>query len=40
MTNSTALGTHDYTPDPRNETILINVNGVLKPRAAGDGQRV
>ncbi|MBC7505432.1 MAG: aminotransferase class IV [Sandarakinorhabdus sp.] len=30
---NTALGTHDYTPDPRNETILINVNGVLKPRA-------
>lgn len=30
---TTALGTHDYTSDPRNETILINVNGVLKPRA-------
>lgn len=30
---ATALGTHDYAPDPRNETILINVNGALKPRA-------
>jgi branched-chain amino acid aminotransferase len=28
-----ALGTHDFTPDPRNDTILINVNGVLTPRA-------
>jgi branched-chain amino acid aminotransferase len=31
MTRS--LGTHGHTPDPRNDTILINVNGVLKPRA-------
>ena len=28
-----AKGTHDTAPDPRNETILINVNGALKPRA-------
>ncbi len=28
-----AKGTHDFTPDPRNETILINVNGTLVPRA-------
>jgi branched-chain amino acid aminotransferase len=28
-----ALGTHDFTPDPRNERILINVNGALVPRA-------
>lgn len=28
-----AQGTHDFAPDPRNETILINVNGRLVPRA-------
>ena len=28
-----AKGTHDTAPDPRNETILISVNGTLKPRA-------
>jgi branched-chain amino acid aminotransferase len=28
-----ALGTHDFTPDPRNDAILINVNGALTPRA-------
>ena len=28
-----ALGTHDFTPDPRNDAILINVNGTLFPRA-------
>jgi branched-chain amino acid aminotransferase len=28
-----ALGTHDFTPDPRNDAILINVNGQLMPRA-------
>ena len=28
-----ALGTHDFTPDPRNDAILINANGVLTPRA-------
>jgi len=28
-----AKGTHDFTVDPRNETILINVNGVMTPRA-------
>ena len=28
-----AKGTQDFTPDPRNERILINVNGILVPRA-------
>jgi branched-chain amino acid aminotransferase len=28
-----AQGTHDYTADSRNETVLINVNGALVPRA-------
>jgi branched-chain amino acid aminotransferase len=28
-----AKGTQDFTADPRNEHILINVNGVLTPRA-------
>lgn len=28
-----AQGTHDFAADPRNETILINVNGALVPRA-------
>lgn len=28
-----ALGTHDFTPDPRNDAILINVNGTLTLRA-------
>ena len=28
-----AKGTHDFAHDPRNETILINVNGTLVPRA-------
>ncbi len=28
-----AKGTHDFTADPRNEMILINVNGALVPRA-------
>lgn len=28
-----AKGTQDFTPDPRNEQILINVNGTLVPRA-------
>ena len=28
-----AKGTHDFTVDTRNETILINVNGVMTPRA-------
>lgn len=27
-----AQGTHDFAADPRNETILINVNGALVPR--------
>jgi len=26
-------GTHDFTADPRNERILINVNGAMTPRA-------
>ena len=26
-------GTHDFTPDPRNDAILINVNEALLPRA-------
>ncbi|GGE15730.1 aminotransferase class IV [Polymorphobacter glacialis] len=33
MTQDAALGTHSHAADPRNETILISVNGVLKPRA-------
>ncbi len=28
-----AFGTHDFAPDPRNDAILINVNGTLLPRA-------
>lgn len=28
-----AQGTHDFKADPRNETVLINVNGALVPRA-------
>lgn len=28
-----AKGTHDFTVDPRNANILINVNGVMTPRA-------
>jgi branched-chain amino acid aminotransferase len=28
-----ARGTHDYVQDPRNETILISINGDLVPRA-------
>lgn len=28
-----ARGTHDFTADPRNANILINVNGVMTPRA-------
>ncbi len=27
-----AQGTHDFAPDPRNDAILINVNGFLTPR--------
>ena len=29
---STAHGAHDYVDDPRNDTILISVNGALVPR--------
>ncbi|OYU14511.1 MAG: aminotransferase class IV [Alphaproteobacteria bacterium PA4] len=32
MAQAASLGTHGHAPDPRNDTILINVNGVLKPR--------
>lgn len=28
-----AQGTHDFTPDSRNDAVLINVNGALVPRA-------
>ena len=28
-----AQGTHDFVPDPRNDAILININGTLVPRA-------
>ena len=28
-----ATGTHVFTPDPRNETILIDIDGTLYPRA-------
>jgi branched-chain amino acid aminotransferase len=28
-----AKGTHDYQPDPRNESVQVNVNGELVPRA-------
>lgn len=28
-----AQGTHDFAPDPRNEAVLIDVNGTLTPRA-------
>lgn len=28
-----AQGTHDFSPDPRNDAILISVNGTLTPRA-------
>lgn len=33
MATPSALGTHDFQADPRNETIFINVNGTLVPRA-------
>nr|WP_310522637.1 aminotransferase class IV [Polymorphobacter sp.] len=33
MTQQASLGTHGHTADPRNDTILININGTLKPRA-------
>ena len=26
-------GTHEFSADPRNETVFINVNGVMTPRA-------
>ena len=28
-----AKGTHDFTPDPRNASVLIDINGTLVPRA-------
>ena len=27
-----AQGTHDFSPDPRNDAIMINVNGEMVPR--------
>ncbi|HEX7369676.1 MAG TPA: hypothetical protein VF284_05255, partial [Rhodanobacteraceae bacterium] len=30
--NVMSKGTHDYTPDPRNASIKINLNGTLVPR--------
>jgi len=33
MTTAPSLGTHAHRHDSRNDTILINVNGVLRPRA-------
>lgn len=33
MAQAASLGTHGHAPDPRNDNILINVNGVLKPRS-------
>lgn len=34
MTTGTAIqGVHDYVADPRNEDIIVSINGELKPRA-------
>jgi branched-chain amino acid aminotransferase len=33
MTNEPAHGTHDYSDDPRNDEVLVYVNGELRPRA-------
>jgi branched-chain amino acid aminotransferase len=33
MSDQPAHGTHDYADDPRNENVLVHVNGELKPRA-------
>ncbi|MGH3502840.1 MAG: aminotransferase class IV [Nocardioidaceae bacterium] len=33
MTDQPAHGTHDYAEDPRNDAILISINGELKPRS-------
>ena len=30
-------GTHDYQDDPRNASILININGELLPREKSHG---
>ena len=32
MTQQTSLGTHDFSADPRNDGVLISVNGDLVPR--------
>ncbi|WP_088310954.1 aminotransferase class IV [Novosphingobium sp. B 225] len=32
MTQQTSLGTHDFNADPRNDSVLISVNGDLVPR--------
>ena len=33
MSPAMSTGTHDYSDDPRNERILVSVNGKLVPRA-------
>ena len=33
MSDEPAHGTHDYADDPRNDAVLVYVNGELKPRA-------
>ena len=33
MTDAPATGTHHFVPDPRNESVLIDVNGAHFPRA-------
>ena len=32
MSDQPAHGTHDYADDPRNDAVLVYVNGELKPR--------
>ena len=32
LTQATSAGSQDYVGDPRNDTVLISVNGVLAPR--------
>ena len=33
MTDDAVPGVHDYEDDPRNEDVLVHVNGTLRPRA-------
>ena len=33
MTDPAGHGVHDYEDDPRNDTVLVMVNGALTPRA-------